>query len=289
MWPAVRQAVAYIETLRAERVTAEYDEATKRASYGLLPESASHEGYLAHPVHSYWDDFWALRGLGDAAEMAELLGEHDEAIRIVAARDSLRAALAASIEVTMRERGIDTVPASVEWADFDPTATANAVSLLDEAGVMPRAALERTFAVYVEGVRARRSGGVEWAKYAPYEIRIVTALVHLGQRETAHELLEYFMGDRRPGAWNQWPEIAWHDPRSPGHVGDMPHAWIGAEYMLALRDMFAFECDAQQTLVVAAGIPAGWLADGFEVGVADLPTGSAASACVCANAVTTAS
>ena len=33
---------------------------------GLLPISVSHEGYLAQPVHSYWDDFWALRGLRDA-------------------------------------------------------------------------------------------------------------------------------------------------------------------------------------------------------------------------------
>ena len=35
--------------------------------FGLLPESVSHEGYLSQPVHSYWDDFWALRGLRDAA------------------------------------------------------------------------------------------------------------------------------------------------------------------------------------------------------------------------------
>ena len=42
---------------------------------GLLPESASHEGYLAHPVHSYWDDFWAVRGLGDAACLAAVRGD----------------------------------------------------------------------------------------------------------------------------------------------------------------------------------------------------------------------
>ena len=41
-----------------------------RACFGLLPESVSHEGYLAQPVHSYWDDFWALRGFKDAAFMA---------------------------------------------------------------------------------------------------------------------------------------------------------------------------------------------------------------------------
>ncbi len=37
---------------------------------GLLPVSVSHEGYLAQPVHSYWDDFWALRGLLDAVDLA---------------------------------------------------------------------------------------------------------------------------------------------------------------------------------------------------------------------------
>ena len=35
--------------------------------YGLLPPSISHEGYSAKPMHSYWDDFWALQGLRDAA------------------------------------------------------------------------------------------------------------------------------------------------------------------------------------------------------------------------------
>ena len=35
-----------------------------------MPVSVSHEGYLAQPVHSYWDDFWALRGLRDAVDLA---------------------------------------------------------------------------------------------------------------------------------------------------------------------------------------------------------------------------
>ena len=62
MWPSVRKAARFIEKLRAQRLTAEYKTPEKRARYGLLPESASHEGYLAHPVHSYWDDFWAFAG-----------------------------------------------------------------------------------------------------------------------------------------------------------------------------------------------------------------------------------
>ena len=79
------------------------------------------------------------------------------------------------------------------------------------------------------------------------------------------------MGDRRPAAWNQWPEIAWRDPRSPGHIGDMPHTWVAAEFALAFRSMLAFERETDQALVVGAGIPAAWLGDDG-VRVDGLPT-----------------
>jgi hypothetical protein len=71
LWPAVLGATRYLEQLRAQRLGSEFRGSEQRACYGLLPESASHEGYLAHPVHAYWDDFWALRGLGDAADLAQ--------------------------------------------------------------------------------------------------------------------------------------------------------------------------------------------------------------------------
>ncbi len=272
MWPAVRSAVGYLETLRATRLGPEFAAPELRARRGLLPESVSHEGYLAHPVHSYWDDFWALQGYGDAAAMASILGEDADARRIVAVRDAFRTAVRASIERTIAERKIDYVPGSVEWADFDPTATANAVVLLDGLGYLPRAALERTFDEYLAGFRRRRRGEIDWNNYSAYEIRIVGALVHLGRRDDAAELLEFFLGDRRPRAWNQWPEITWRDPRSPGHLGDVPHTWIGAEYVLALRSVVAYERAADRTLVLAAGVPAAWLADGAEVAVTGLPT-----------------
>ncbi len=272
MWPAVRRAVDYLETLRATRLGPEFEAPELRARQGLLPESASHEGYLAHPVHSYWDDFWALRGYRDAAAMATILGKRADARRIAAVHDVFCEAVQASVERTIAERAIDYVPGSVEWADFDPTATSNAVALLDGLAYLPRAALERTFDEYLAGFRRRRRGEIDWNNYSAYEIRIVGALVHLGRRDDAAELLEFFLADRRPRAWNQWPEITWRDPRSPGHLGDVPHTWIGAEYVLALRSALVYERRDDRTLVVAAGVPAAWLDDGAEVAVANLPT-----------------
>ena len=72
MWPNVIKAVEYIDSLRHQRMTDEYRTPEKRAFFGLVPESISHEGYSAKPMHSYWDDFFILTGLKDAAEIARL-------------------------------------------------------------------------------------------------------------------------------------------------------------------------------------------------------------------------
>jgi hypothetical protein len=50
----VVKAVRYIQELRRERMTEVYRSGTpeQRACYGLVPESISHEGYSAKPMHS---------------------------------------------------------------------------------------------------------------------------------------------------------------------------------------------------------------------------------------------
>jgi hypothetical protein len=271
LWPAVQRAVDYLQALREQRCGPEFRAPEKRACYGILPESASHEGYLAHPVHSYWDDFWALRGIGDAADLARALGEEAAAARLAALRDSLHACLYASIDATIAARGLRYVPGSVEWADFDPAATATGIATTDAAQCLPPDVLAWTYDEYLRGFRRRRSGELDWSQYTAYEIRILGALVRLGRRDDAQELLEFFLDDRRPAAWNQWPEISWRDPRSPGHLGDVPHAWIGAEYVLAVLAMLAYERASDEALVLAAGVPAAWL-DAGEVAVDGLPT-----------------
>jgi hypothetical protein len=272
LWPAVRGACGYLERLRSSRLTPEFESGERRACYGILPESASHEGYLAHPVHAFWDDFWALRGLADGAELAGARGEPEAAARLTRQHDDLRDCVYASIRATIAQRGIRYVPGSVEWADFDPAATATAISTTDAAARLPQAELRFTFDEYLAGFRRRRDGEIEWNNYTAYEIRIIGALVRLGRREQAHELLDFFLADRRPPAWNQWPEISWRDPRSPGHLGDLPHTWIAAEYVLAVLALFAYEDPADRSLVLAAGIPEAWLADGEAIDVDHLPT-----------------
>lgn len=271
LWPHCAKAVAKIEKLRATRKTAEFDSGLRQACRGLLPESASHEGYLAHPVHSYWDDFWALRGLRDAEFLARRLGLEAEAVAAGEAARDLGSCLAESMRLVMRDRGLATVPASVEWADFDPTAIAGAVSLVGAAGLFSREALDRTFEDYLRGMRSRRDPAVKWNNYSAYEVRVVGALVRLGRRDDANELLDFLLADRRPAEWGQWPEITWFDATTPAHLGDLPHCWIGAEYAYALRSMLIYERDSDDAIVVGAGLREAWL-DAGDIEAVALPT-----------------
>jgi hypothetical protein len=272
MWPAVLKSVEFMEHLRSQRLTAEYQVPEKRAYYGLLPESMSHEGYMAHPAHAYWDDFWALRGLKDALSMAETLGHRDQVHRLTAFRDSFCDSLYASLNATIQDHNLEFLPGSVELADYDPSASAIAIAPVDELHHLPQVAVKQTFDTYLARFRERAHGAIPWNNYSAYEMRIIGALVRLGRRQDVHELLDFFLADRRILPWNQWPEISWHDPKSPSFIGDMPHSWISAEYILSIRSLFAYEREADQALVIAAGIHGNWLADSGEVVVKDLPT-----------------
>ena len=73
--------------------------------------------------------------------LAAARGDSAASARLIELRDAFRASVQASLAHTIASRGIPYVPGSVEWADFDPTATSNAISLLGETALMPPAAL----------------------------------------------------------------------------------------------------------------------------------------------------
>jgi hypothetical protein len=203
--------------------------------------------------------------------IAPSLGRETLVERWAALTTRLADSLFTSIEATRAQRKLDFIPGSIEWADFDPTATANAIYLFDVPEGLNRQAVERTFDAYLADWRAKRSGALASPSYTPYEIRIIGALVRLGRRDAALELLRFFLSDRRPIPWNQWPEIAWRDRKAPAHLGDLPHTWIAAEYVLAVRSLFAYEREADQSLILAAGLAPEWIT-GPGVRVNEMPT-----------------
>ncbi len=272
LWPNVTRAVAYIEELRAQRSTPRYDEPDRILFRGLLPESISHEGYSSQPVHSYWDDLWALRGLRDAAFLARVMGDAEHAAKIQAAEDDLRRDLRASIERSIAKHGIDFIPGAAELGDFDANSTAIAFTPIGEAKHLPQPELVRTFERYYEIFQQRQAGTLDWQTYTPYEVRNAPALLRLGHPDRALEILRGLFAAQRPPAWHQWQEIVWRDPQAPRFIGDMPHTWIGAAFVRALRTLFAYEDEASDALILGAGLPAAWIDAAEGTGVERLPT-----------------
>jgi hypothetical protein len=274
MWPHVQAAARHLDALRrSERGDAVLSSGT-RAFYGLLPASISHEGYSQKPMHSYWDDFWALKGLRAATEIASALGHGAEATQFARERDEFAEDLAASLRTTAVEHGIRYLPGSAELGDFDPTSSAIAFAPGGDATHVPPELVGPTYERYWREFTERRDGRVAWEEYTPYELRIVGTFVRLGERERAQEALAFFLAGRRPQSWNQWAEVVGRDPRKPRFIGDMPHGWVASDVVRSVLDLFAYERETDHALVLAAGIPAEWLAGpGIAVGNLATPYG----------------
>lgn len=273
MWPRVKAGVGYLEGLLDQRRTEEYRAPGLREFYGILPPSISHEGYSAKPMHSYWDDFFALRGLKDAAWLAgELQAPEQESLTLLAQR--FAADLGASVAAAMARHGITYVPGCADLGDFDATSTTIALDPAAAAAVLPPGALEATFERYWDFFRERRDGA-PWEAFTPYEIRNVGAFVRLGWRQRAQELLDFFLEHRTPAGWRQWAEVVGSDPVRARFIGDMPHTWVGSDYARGLLDMLVYErrqeSEAPAALVLAAGVQESWLDEGG-LRLAGLPT-----------------
>ncbi len=126
----VKKAVDYIEFLISEQSTDHYKNGNDsvRAYYGLVTESISHEGYSAKPMHSYWDNFFTIKGLKDATEIQRVLGEKKSFENIKKIRDTFKENLYNSLNLAIKVRKINYIPGCVELGDFDATSTTIALT-----------------------------------------------------------------------------------------------------------------------------------------------------------------
>jgi hypothetical protein len=264
VWPHVEKAANYIDTLRKQT----HGEAPHFS--GLLPPSISHEGYSAKPMHSYWDDFWALRGLKDVTWLAERLGKPKAAQHFAAIRDEFSRDFHESIRRAIEVHHIHYIPGSADLGDFDPTSTTIGIEPVDDLANLPHDVVVAEFIQYWNLASERMKGTRAWRDYTPYELRNVGVFVRLGWRDRAQQLLQWLLDDRRPRGWKQWAEVVAQDYRRPTYVGDIPHLWVGTDFVRSFLDMLVYERESDQSLVLGAGIPEAWLKEG--VSVRDLRT-----------------
>lgn len=272
LWPRIVNVVEYAKRLRDSQQQAEFRLPEHLGFWGLMPESISHEGYSSRPVHAYWDDFWMLRGFKDAVQLADAVGDVAAVGHFSMLRDTFHQDLLDSLKFSIARLQLSYLPASVELGDFDPSSMAIAVVPGAGFDTLPQPYATHTFETYYREFQQRRDGQREWDNYAPYEIRLAGVFAYLGWRERAHELLQFLFAGQRPAAWNQWAEVVWREPGTPRFIGDMPHSWVGAEFVRVLRNFLLYEEEQDHSLVLGSGIPADWVESAEGVRIEQLPT-----------------
>jgi hypothetical protein len=274
IYPQVVKTVNYIQSLVNERSTKEYKTKPElKPFYGLVPESISHEGYSDKPMHSYWDDFFTIKGLKDAVEIAKIVNNKNDIKLFTKLRDTFKENLYNSIKLSTTLHKINYMPGCVEKGDFDPTSTTVSLYPCNEKVNLPKDLLYNTFDKYYNFFTNRRDNPTyDWQNYTPYEIRNAGAFLYLDQPERTHALLDYFFKDQRPQGWNHWAEVVWKDPKLPRFIGDMPHTWVGSDYLTVARSMFVYENESANSLVIGAGLYKDWIDDPNGISINNLKT-----------------
>jgi len=79
-----------------------------------------------------------------------------------------------------------------------------------------------------------------------------------------------------PFSWQEathhWAEVVWSDLEAPRMIGDMPHTWVGSDYIGVIRSLFVFERESDDALVIGLGITEEWVDSETDVVVKGLPT-----------------
>ncbi|MHB9035179.1 MAG: glucosidase family protein [Armatimonadota bacterium] len=258
-WPVIVSAARY---LRKKRLGAA----------GILPPSMSAEDLGSDKQQHYWDDFWAIRGLRDAAYAAETLGHPQDASWIRGEANALLSATWNSIRTLSQKHRLDYIPNGPE--DLTSSAMARGTSCgLWPCGVLNPSDLfvRSSFDTYWKKWIAPHDGGFEHKnEFWPYAGLDLAMDYHiLGQPQRALKILRWTIDHDPTSGFYSWPE-GMNIKDSTLAAGDMPHGWTCASYICLIRNILVRE--AGRDLIIASGVPEEWLAPRREIKIGGFPT-----------------
>jgi len=267
-WTNIGKAVDFIKATRAQHLKPAYE---GTAVYGILPPSTSAEDLGPGTWHHYWDDFWCIKGLRDAAYLAGELGEKQREQEFLAEGYELLKCTRQSYMKLMRDSSMDWIPNGPE--DIYGTSMARGTGpavwpgqILDASDSIVQTSFQRYFEKWIKPF-----GGayLHQGRFWPYGFELAQCYTFLGRRDIADEIMKWHLEHQTfPGAYS-WAEQI--DTTSLWFAaGDMPHCWVAADYMNALRAFLLYE--EGNRIVLGAGIPPEWLGPGKELSIDSAPT-----------------
>ena len=265
-YPSLRTASQFLVKLRASVADAE------GPAQGLLPPSKSAEDIGPPDWHHYWDTFWAVAGLEEAAYAARELSEDTDAVWMQAEADELREAILTSVKTVMGTESLY-IPGAVESSEGSAMARGT-VPALWPVEVLPREMplIVRSFGYYYPLWIAPSEGGFrhrEGQFWIYGGLELAHAYLRLGRMDVLHQILAWTLNHQTlPGTF------AWAEQVNPANGsfsgGDMPHAWAAASYVTLVREMLVSE--QGNTLELFSGVPDWWFGAGQVIAVENAPT-----------------
>lgn len=253
-WDNIMKAVIFVDSLIQE------DE------YGILPPSWSAEDLGSPEWHHFWDDFWCMIGLRNALNLAKAGGFYDDAERIGIIYKKLDENLWALIKDLIEEKGIKWIPNGPE--DLHGSSMARGTSPLIYPGLMSYYDLDIvkvSFDYYWEKWVSSYNGAyLHQGKFWLYAFELADCYARLGQSDRFLKIIQWHIDNQTfPGVY-AWGEQL-NEETFNLEAGDMPHAWVAADFVASIRDALFFE--RGDTLVIGAGIPWEWYRKGKEIGI----------------------
>lgn len=258
MMPAVRHGADWIGHKRRRGRSVRHP--------GLLPAGVSAEHLGPYDMY-YWDNFWSLRGLRDAAYLAEVTGDQDGAGRWRAEAADYATAISASVAHRTRHAAAPYLPAGpnrgIDAGMIGSLVACYPLELYD--------ATDPLVAHTVSLIRRRFTIGPAFFQ----------AIAHTGLGTYLTLQLAYvelLAGD--PMAWTRlkwlldsatptytWPE-AIHPRTGGGCMGDGHHGWAAADFLGFLRALLVRDAP-DGTVAALSVLPPEW--HGGRLTISDAP------------------
>ena len=235
---------------------------------GLLPAGFSAE-HLGPNDYYYWDDFWAVAGLRSAAALFAQSGDRERAERYSAEADAMLSAIERSFTQLRDRVETEGIPASpyrrMDAGAIGSIACGYPLELYAAKDKRLLATIESILKhFFVQGTFFQDM--IHSGMNAYLTLQVAQILLR-AEDPRYFELIESVAKIASPTG--QWPE-ANHPITLGGCMGDGQHGWACAEWVAMLRNCFVRE--AEDTLIVASGIPEAWLEQPGELRCGPTPT-----------------
>lgn len=259
--PAVRKASHWIARKRSHGPRGAPD------LQGLLPAGISAE-HLGPFDRYYWDDFWSLRGLLDAAWLLRLGGDEGAAAEAEATAAELRAAITTSLETGAARLGRTVMPAGprrrLDAGMIGSLVACSPLQLLSPGDPWVAGSLDVIRDRFCIGEAFFQS--ISHTGLGTYlTLQIASCELEAGDPR-AWRRLRWMLDAATPTF--TWPEAV-HPRLGGGCMGDGHHGWAAADFLSFVRQVLVRET-VEGGLALLTILPPEWAGQNLEVH--DAPT-----------------